>query len=98
MILSPLVRASLHPIHAILLSFPIALFASALISDITYLNSEEIQWSNLSQWAITGALLFGAPVLVWAVVDWLRSQRTVLHRRMAIYRKRCFDRTFRISA
>jgi uncharacterized membrane protein len=83
--LTLLARARLHPVHAILLSFPIALFVSALASDITYLNTEEIQWSNLSQWAITGALLFGAPVLVWAVVDWLRSRRTALHRGAAIY-------------
>lgn len=83
--LSPLARARPHPVHAILLSFPIALFVSALVSDITYLNSEEIQWSNLSQWAITGALLFGAPIVIWAVLDWLRSRRTALHRRVAIY-------------
>lgn len=78
-------RHHLHPIHAILLSFPIALFASALVSDITYLNSAEIQWSNLSQWAITGALLFGAPVVVWAVIDWLRGRGSPARSRWPIY-------------
>src|SRR5690606_16367776 len=32
----------LHPLHAILLAFPIALFSAALATDITYLNSAEI--------------------------------------------------------
>lgn len=85
MSLPPLARSRLYPIHAILLSFPIALFVSALVSDITYLNSKEIQWSNLSQWAITAALLFGALVVVWAAADWIRNRRTGLHRRAAIY-------------
>jgi uncharacterized membrane protein len=66
-------RAGLHPLHAILLSFPIAMFCAALASDIAYLNTGEIQWSNLSQWAITAALVFGAAVVVWAIVDTVRG-------------------------
>lgn len=66
-------RAGLHPLHAILLSFPIALFSAALASDIAYLNTAEIQWSNLSQWAIAAALVFGAPVVAWAIVDFVRG-------------------------
>ena len=54
----------LVPIHAILLSFPIALFSTAAMADVTYLNTAEIQWTNFAQWAITGALVFGAPVVV----------------------------------
>ena len=75
----------LHPVHAILLSFPIALFVAAFLSDITYLNSAEIQWSNFSQWAITGALLFGAPIVAWAILDWVRNRRSGLGRHSAIY-------------
>lgn len=66
------VRTGIHPIHAILLSFPIAFFTAALLFDITYLNSAEIQWSNFAQWAITGALVFGAPVVLWAIVNRIR--------------------------
>lgn len=58
----------LHPLHAILLAFPIALFAGALASDITYLNTAVIQWSNFSSWLIAGALLFGGLALAWAIV------------------------------
>ncbi|VXC78650.1 DUF2231 domain-containing protein [Sphingomonas sp. AX6] len=73
-------RPHLHPVHAILLSFPIALFAAALASDIAYLNTAEIQWSNLSQWAITGALVFGAAVVIWAAIDGVRSPvRSIRH-------------------
>lgn len=64
----------LHPLQAMLLGFPIALFAGALISDIAYLNTAEIQWTNFSAWLITGALLFGAPVILWATISTLRTR------------------------
>lgn len=79
------VHAGPHPVHAILLSFPVALFSAALASDITYVNTAEIQWSNLSQWAITGALIFGAPVAIWAAIDAFRSRDRGLHRGPMLY-------------
>lgn len=64
-----------HPLHAILLAFPVALFSCALLSDITYLKSAEMQWSNFSAWLITGGLIFGAPVLLWAAIAFVRGRR-----------------------
>ncbi|KQY89814.1 DUF2231 domain-containing protein [Brevundimonas sp. Root1423] len=58
-----------HPAHAILLGFPIALFSSALVTDIVYLRTAELQWTNFSAWLISGALLFGGLVLAWALVS-----------------------------
>lgn len=66
--LYPPLRPLLHPLHAILLAFPIALFSGALASDITYLNSAEIQWTNFSQWLLAGGCLMGGLALLWAIV------------------------------
>ncbi len=70
----PLGRRAAHPVHALLLAFPVALFSGALLSDLTYLNSAEIQWSNFASWMITGALIFGAPVLLWAALRLFRHR------------------------
>lgn len=67
----------IHPLHAILLAFPVALFTGTLASDATYLNTAEIQWTNFAAWLNAGALLFAAPVLIWAGV------LAFLHRRDA---------------
>lgn len=58
----------IHPLHGLLLSFPIALFTSAVVTDIAYLRSSELQWTNFSAWLIAGALVFGGAVLAWAVI------------------------------
>ena len=59
---------ALHPIHSILIAFPVALFPGALAADVTYLNSSEIQWSNFAAWLIAGALVFTGLSLAWTLV------------------------------
>ena len=59
----------LHPLHAILLAFPIALYSYAVSTDIAYLNTAQIQWSNFSAWSITLALFFNGLVVAWAIIE-----------------------------
>ncbi|AVI58431.1 hypothetical protein A6J80_23800 (plasmid) [Paracoccus yeei] len=65
----------IHPLHAVLLAFPFPLFLGALVSDIAYWRSHEIQWSNFAQWLNAGGLLVGAFALLWALVHAVRSRR-----------------------
>ena len=60
-------RPLASPLHAILLAFPVALYPSALLSDITYLNTAVIQWTNFSSWLIAGADVFAGLLLAWAL-------------------------------
>jgi len=62
---------ALHPLHAILLAFPVSMFPGALLADITYLNSSEMQWSNFASWLIAGALVFTGLALAWALIGML---------------------------
>ncbi|MGF7153503.1 DUF2231 domain-containing protein [Novosphingobium gossypii] len=65
---------ALHPFHAILLAFPVALFPAALLADIAYLNSSEMQWSNFAAWLIAGALVFTGLAMAWALIGMLVSR------------------------
>ncbi len=58
----------LHPLHAILLAFPLPLFLGALLSDLAYQASFNVQWANFSSWLIAGGLFFGGFALLWALV------------------------------
>lgn len=62
------IRRVAHILHALLLSFPIALFCGSLATDIAYLNTAEIQWTKFSSWLIVGALVFGGAVLALALL------------------------------
>lgn len=71
----------LHPLHALLLTFPLPLFLGALLSDLAYSSSYQVQWTNFASWLIAGALLVGGFALLWALVEWIISgpARTARH-------------------
>jgi uncharacterized membrane protein len=81
---APALLRPLHPLHAILLAFPLPLFLGALLSDLAYWKSFHVQWANFSSWLIAGGLLVGGFVLLWALIDLVRSG-TARRRRAAIY-------------
>jgi uncharacterized membrane protein len=64
----------LHPLHAILLAFPVPMFLGALLSDIAYWVSFQVQWANFSSWLIAGGLLVGVFVVLWAAINLIRGQ------------------------
>lgn len=65
----------LHPLHAFLLAGAIPLFLGALLSDIAYSRTHEIQWSNFASWLIAGALVFAGFALLWSVIEFFRVDR-----------------------
>ena len=75
----------IRPLHRMLLAFPISLFTFALFTDIAYLKTAEIQWTNFSAWLITGALVFGGIAGVFSITDYVvgarrgRSRLSLIH-------------------
>ena len=74
----------LHPLHAILLAFPFPLFLGALLSDLAYRSSFQMQWANFSAWLIAGGLVGGGFALLWALINLFR-RGTSRKRRPVIY-------------
>ena len=67
------------PIHAMLVPFPIVCVTGALLSDIVYSNSPQVQWTNFSQWLLFGGLVFGALAAVTGITDYLGDRRVRSH-------------------
>jgi uncharacterized membrane protein len=76
---------SLHPLHAILLAFPLPLFLGALLSDLAYSASFHVQWINFSSWLIAGALLVGGFALLWSLVEMIGSGTARTGRHIAYF-------------
>lgn len=75
----------LTPFHCLLLAFPVALFPSGLLADITYLNSAVMQWSHFAAWLIAGATFFASLVLIWTVVRFIRARKLAARDRGLLY-------------
>lgn len=71
---------ALHPVHAVLLAGSVPLFLGAVLSDIAYSASYQIQWKNFSSWLIAGALVFAGFALLWSLIDLLRADRRGVRR------------------
>lgn len=63
------------PLHSILLAGSVPLFLGALLSDIAYGQTYQIQWANFASWLIAGALAFSGFALLFALVNLLRAER-----------------------
>ncbi|MFJ4389283.1 DUF2231 domain-containing protein [Pseudomonas soli] len=63
------------PLHATLLAGSVPLFLGALLSDIAYYQSYQIQWSNFAAWLIAGALLSSGLALLFALANLVRTPR-----------------------
>lgn len=67
-------RCTPSPLHALLLAGSVPLFLGALLSDIAYYNSYQIQWSNFAAWLIAGALVFCGLALLFALANLIRAE------------------------
>ncbi|MGE8496064.1 MAG: DUF2231 domain-containing protein [Pseudomonas sp.] len=70
----PAYRSTPGPLHAILLAGTVPLFLGALLSDIAYYQTYQIQWSNFASWLIAGGLVFCGLAVLFALVNLLRAQ------------------------
>lgn len=73
-------RIAGHPIHPILIPFPVAFFVGALVTDIVYSRTANLSWQYFSIWLITAGLIMGGLAAIAGVVDYfgnraVRSQR-----------------------
>src|SRR4051812_49535136 len=60
-----------HPIHQMLIVFPLGLLATSLFFDIARLSSGNPQWSTISYYLIAVGIVSGLVAAVFGLIDWL---------------------------
>jgi uncharacterized membrane protein len=62
-------------VHGVLLAATLPLFLGALLSDIAYDRSAEVQWANFASWLNAGGMVFCGLALLWAAIELVRRDR-----------------------
>ena len=60
-----------HPIHQMLIVFPLGLLATSLFFDIARLSSGNSLWATISYYLIAVGIITGQVAAVFGLIDWL---------------------------
>ncbi|MBK8905236.1 MAG: DUF2231 domain-containing protein [Anaerolineaceae bacterium] len=64
-----------HPIHPMLIPFPIAFLTGALVTDIVYWATEGTFWARMSLWLLVAGLIMGGVAAFVGLIDFLTIER-----------------------
>ncbi|HEX4712520.1 DUF2231 domain-containing protein [Phenylobacterium sp.] len=64
-----------HPIHPMLVPFPIVCFVGTLITDIVYWRTADIFWGDISDWLLTAGLVVSIFVVIAGLTDFFGDRR-----------------------
>lgn len=64
-----------HPIHPMLIPFPIAFFVSTFVADLVFLRTGETGWATAATYLLAAGLVMAALAAVAGVIDFLGDNR-----------------------
>src|SRR4051812_45546778 len=64
-----------HPIHHMLVPFPIAFLMAVLFADVALLLTADPFWARAGQWLLGAGLLGGLAAAAFGAIDFLASER-----------------------
>lgn len=60
-----------HPLHQILIVFPLGLLATSLVFDLAYYAFDEPMFANVGYWMIVAGIIGGFVAAPFGLIDWL---------------------------
>jgi uncharacterized membrane protein len=64
-----------HPIHPMLIPFPIAFLSGVLVTDLTYIVGGDGFWAEVSFWLLVAGIATAALASVFGAIDYLSNPR-----------------------
>ncbi|HXT14184.1 MAG TPA: DUF2231 domain-containing protein [Gemmatimonadaceae bacterium] len=61
-----------HPIHQMLIVFPLGLLTTAVIFDLIHLAMHDPTWSMISYWMIGAGVIGGLCAALFGLIDWMK--------------------------
>jgi uncharacterized membrane protein len=60
-----------HPIHQMLIVFPLGLLATSVAFDVAYLGTNDSRFAEVSFWMIAAGVIGGLVAAAFGLIDWL---------------------------
>jgi uncharacterized membrane protein len=73
-----------HPVHPMLIVFPLGLLATAVIFDIIYLITDAVRWTEVAYYMIGAGIIGGLAAAVPGTIDWLQIPHGTRARRIGL--------------
>lgn len=67
-------RIAKHPIHPMLVPFPIVCFIGALLTDLAYWRTANMMWADFSAWLLTVGVILGILAAIAGLIDFLGNR------------------------
>jgi uncharacterized membrane protein len=64
-----------HPIHPMLIPFPVAFFAGTLVVDVVHSQSDDPFWAAASVWLLSAGLVMAALAAIAGLIDFMGDRR-----------------------
>jgi uncharacterized membrane protein len=64
-----------HPLHPMLVPFPIVCFVGTLATDLAYWKTANMMWANFSAWLLTAGLVMAVLAALAGIVDFFGDRR-----------------------
>ena len=67
-----------QPIHPILVSFSVACFVGAFVTDLAYWQTADVLWETFSDWLLAAGMIMAAFAIMAFVIDLVRGKPRTL--------------------
>ena len=74
-----------HPVHPMLIVFPLGLLSTAVIFDLLYLFTAEEELATFAFWAIAAGVVGGLLAALFGLIDWLAIPRETRAKRIGLW-------------
>jgi uncharacterized membrane protein len=71
-----------HPIHPMLIVFPLGLLATAVVFDVLYVATGNADLATFSFWALIAGIIGGLLAALFGLIDWMAIPRETRARRV----------------
>jgi uncharacterized membrane protein len=74
-----------HPVHPILIVYPLGLLSTAVVFDVVYVVSGNGDLATFSFWALLAGVIGGLAAAVFGLIDWLGIPKGTRARRIGAF-------------